>query len=105
MITNQDAYSRIQAAAVNAAAAYAHATTHAAQDKLSRIYLAYDAEMDEMIARGLKQNSGKYTPLTTDLKAVKAEIDQVVNNTQQFVEVAALVGKIASTFAGVLALL
>jgi hypothetical protein len=105
MITNQNAYDRIQVAAVNAAAAYAHATTHFAQDTLLKIYRGYDAEMDEMIARGLKQNSGKYTPITNDLKAVKAEIDQVVANTKQFVEVTALIAKVASSFASVVALL
>ena len=105
MATNQQAYLRLQVAALNAIAAYSHAKTAQAQDTLMNIYLAFDAEMDSMIASDLQKNSSQYTALTQELKNVKDDIDRVAQNAAQFVAAAELIAKVASTFAGVFALL
>jgi hypothetical protein len=105
MTTNQDAYQRLAAASQDAADASDAATSAAAQDRLQEISRGFDDELAAMIARDLMKSTASYTPLTAQLKDLKAEIDEVVKNTQQFVAGADLVAKVAASFSRMLLLL
>jgi hypothetical protein len=105
MLTNKDAYARLEKASEDALEGAEKAISAKARLKLLDLSKTFDAELADMVSRGLIGSSERYTPLTTDFRSLKGEIDGVVKNTAQFVESAELMAQIGTSFARVLALL
>jgi hypothetical protein len=105
MITNKDAYVRLEKASEDALEAAEKAISARARTKLLDLSKAFDAELTDMVTRGLVGSGEPYRPLTEDLRNLKSEIDTVVKNTAQFVETAERMAQIGTSFARVLALL
>lgn len=105
MLTNKDAYDRLEKASEDALEGAEKAISTRARVKLLDLSKAFDAELADMVARELIGSDERYQPLTEDLKKLKSDIDGVVKNTAQFVETAELTAQIGTSFARVLALL
>lgn len=105
MLSNKDAFARLEKASEDALEGAEKAISARARLKLLDLSKAFDAELAEVVARGLVGSSEQYRPLTTDFRSLKGEIDRVVKNTAQFVETAELMAQIGTSFARVLALL
>ena len=105
MLANKDAYARLEKASEDALEGAEKAISDRARLKLLDLSKAFDAELADMVSRGLVGSSEPYRPLTADFRRLKGEIDGVVKNTAQFVETAELMAQIGTSFARVLALL
>jgi hypothetical protein len=105
MVTNKDAYARLERASEDALEGAEKAISAEARLKLLDLSRAFDAELADMVARGLIGNNERYRPLTKEFSVRRGDIERVVKNTKQFVETDELIAQIGTSFARVLAML
>lgn len=105
MVTNRDAYARLERASEDSLEAAETAVSGKASAKLLELSKVFDAELAKMVERGLMASNEPYGPLTGDFRGLKTELDGLVKNMGQFVETAEDVAQLSTSFARVLALL
>jgi hypothetical protein len=105
MVTNKDAYVRLERASEDALEGAEKAISAEARLRLLDLSRAFDTELADMVARGLIENDERYRPLTTEFRISRDDIERVATDTKQFVETDELVMQIGTSFARVLTML